>query len=222
MRGSIQGRGELWIDRISRIFTATLTAVIEFIFLADPPLMFWNLAAAVGQQYWMLPVPEAYWMQKQMQVCQGGICRASHWGQGVLASGGRGKLLWGGPPASSQPLHSIPLMCNPLPCPPQVPIGEVLDVLTAVLPASVAAVQPTSPTCPPGSYLAQSPARCMACSAGSYAFNSGSSSCRPCPGGQYAAAVGSTACRTCQPGTYSSPNGAACLSCPTGEPLAEL
>ena len=72
---------------------AAATAVIEFIFLADPPLMFWNLAAAVGQQYWLLPVPQAYWMQKKMQVghrrnlhvvALGGICV---WGEGCCGAG---------------------------------------------------------------------------------------------------------------------------------------
>jgi hypothetical protein len=43
------------------------SAVIEFIFLADPPLMFWHTAAALGQHYWLLPVPQAYWMQEAMK-----------------------------------------------------------------------------------------------------------------------------------------------------------
>ena len=42
--------------------------VIEFLFLADPPLMFWHAAGALGQSYWLLPVPQAYWMQEEMQV----------------------------------------------------------------------------------------------------------------------------------------------------------
>ena len=44
------------------------SAVIEFLFLADPPLMFWHAAGALGQPYWLLPVPQAYWMQEEMQV----------------------------------------------------------------------------------------------------------------------------------------------------------
>ena len=42
-------------------------AVVEFMFLADPPLMFWHTAATLGQQYWLLPVPQAYWLQEAMQ-----------------------------------------------------------------------------------------------------------------------------------------------------------
>lgn len=58
-----------------RVFMATPiipphhSAVVEFLFLADPPLMFWHTAAALGQPYWLLPVPQAYWMQEEMQVC---------------------------------------------------------------------------------------------------------------------------------------------------------
>jgi hypothetical protein len=43
-------------------------AVLEFLFLADPPLMFWHTAAALGQPYWLLPVPQGHWMQEEMQV----------------------------------------------------------------------------------------------------------------------------------------------------------
>ncbi|KAI3435029.1 hypothetical protein D9Q98_003081 [Chlorella vulgaris] len=50
------------------LFAAPGTTVIEFLFMADPPLMFWHTAAALGQPYWLLPVPHAYWMQEEMQV----------------------------------------------------------------------------------------------------------------------------------------------------------
>jgi hypothetical protein len=50
------------------LFSAPGTTVIEFLFMADPPLMFWHTAEALGQRYWMVPVPQAYWMQEEMEV----------------------------------------------------------------------------------------------------------------------------------------------------------
>lgn len=54
------------------LFSAPGTALVEFHFLADPPLMFWHSAAALGQAYWLVPVPQAHWMQAQMEVGVGG------------------------------------------------------------------------------------------------------------------------------------------------------
>ena len=34
----------------------------------DPPMMFWHLAAALDQDYWLLPVPSAWWMQEEMTI----------------------------------------------------------------------------------------------------------------------------------------------------------
>lgn len=33
--------------------------------------MFWHSAAALGQQYWLVPVPQSYWMQGSMEVRRG-------------------------------------------------------------------------------------------------------------------------------------------------------
>jgi Tyrosine-protein kinase ephrin type A/B receptor-like len=47
--------------------------VIEFLFMADPPMMFWHTAAALGQNYWMLPVPHSFYMQRSMEVPVGEV-----------------------------------------------------------------------------------------------------------------------------------------------------
>ena len=137
------------------LFAAPGTTLVEFLFLAEPPLMFWHTAAALGQDYWLLPVPQGHYMQPEMEV----------------------------------------------------PVGEVLDILTAVL------VPPPEGGCPPGSSrLADG--RCEACRPGTYAFNQGSEQCRPCAPGRAAASLGSTACRTAQPGSYASADGTLLLPCP--------
>lgn len=43
-------------------------AVVEFQTLESPPLMFWNNAQALGQDYWMVTVPGASWADYEMQV----------------------------------------------------------------------------------------------------------------------------------------------------------
>lgn len=55
------------------LFSAPGTAVVEFIFMADPPLMFWHTASALDQEYWALPVPQSYYMQPEMAVPQGEV-----------------------------------------------------------------------------------------------------------------------------------------------------
>ena len=36
--------------------------------LCVQPLMFWHLANALQQEYWMLPVPYSFWLQEKMTV----------------------------------------------------------------------------------------------------------------------------------------------------------
>jgi len=55
------------------LFAAPGTAVVEFIFMADPPLMFWHAASALKQEYWMLPIPQSYYMQPAMLVPEGEV-----------------------------------------------------------------------------------------------------------------------------------------------------
>jgi len=140
------------------LFSAPGTAVVEFLFLADPPMMFWHAAGALGQDYWLVPVPQGYYMQPEMVV----------------------------------------------------PVGEVVDVLTAVLgPAAVAGA------CAPGT-AGRPGGPCVPCPPGSYAYNAGTGACKLCPPGQAAGAEGSAFCSTCKPGTYSNVDGAACDVCPAG------
>ncbi len=63
------------------LFSAPGTLLVEFLFLADPPMMFWHAAAALGQEYWLVPVPQAYWMQESMEVRWGGA--ALRWSECV-------------------------------------------------------------------------------------------------------------------------------------------
>ena len=185
-------------------------------FLADPPLMFWHTAAALGQQYWLLPVPQAYWMQEDMQarhiaaVCFG--CR-SRCMEKAAPHPCCSFACAGAPP---QPISRWCCACTAL----QVPAEEVLDILTAVLSLQQSKA---APTCPAGSYASSSGSMaCTACSAGSYAFNAGSPACKTCAAGRAAPVAGSSACRTCQPGTYSSADGKACVACPEGGSRLQL
>lgn len=116
------------------------------------------------------------------------------------------------PPASHFMLHLVPRLV-------QVPAGEVVDILSAVL------RDPAAPaSCLPGTFasIEDGTVRCIACSAGTYAFNPGAAACKACPPGRMAAHLGSSACRTCQPGTYSSADGKACVACPAGEMALQL
>lgn len=80
---------------------------------------------------------------------------------------------------------------------PQVPIDEVLDVLTAILPQPPAATLPPDAAslpatpaplpCPPGSFYVSG--KCWVCPAGSYAFNPASWTCKPCFHGRCASAA---------------------------------
>ena len=140
------------------LFSAPGTAVIEFLFMADPPMMFWHTASALEQDYWLLPVPQSYYMQKEMEV----------------------------------------------------PEGEVLDMLSAILagPAPVNA-------CKAGT-AGRAGGLCSACPPGSYAFNKNSRACKLCAPGRIAAGTSNSYCSTCQPGTVSNADGTACEPCPQG------
>ena len=50
------------------LFAAPGTRVVEFLFMRDPPMMFWHMARALDMDYWMLPVPQAYWMEPEMEI----------------------------------------------------------------------------------------------------------------------------------------------------------
>jgi len=141
------------------LFSAPGTAVIEFLFMADPPMMFWHTASALGQQYWLLPVPQSYYMQNEMEI----------------------------------------------------PEGEVLDMLSAILVAGPAPVN----ACKAGT-AGRAGGLCSVCPPGSYAFNENSRACKLCAPGRVAAGASNSYCSTCQPGTVSNADGTACEPCPQG------
>ena len=44
------------------LFAPEGTKIVEFQFVRDPPMMFWSAAAALNQKYYLLPVPDSYWV----------------------------------------------------------------------------------------------------------------------------------------------------------------
>ncbi|PSC67438.1 hypothetical protein C2E20_8901 [Micractinium conductrix] len=155
------------------LFAAPGTTVVEFLFVADPPLMFWHTAAALGQQYWLLPVPQAYWMGEEMQVPADEVLDILS--AALLPASGADGGAQAAPtcaPGSYATLYGEPraLRCT---------------------------------ACSPGtySYVAGAPA-CKPCAAGRYAAGIGASACRTCQPGTYSAPDGS-ACLDCPAGTWS-------------------
>eukprot|EP00798_Chlamydomonas_sp_ICE-L_P008682 gene8682-34129_t len=49
-------------------FAAPGTAVVELLFMADPPLMFWHASGAIGLRYVMLPLPQSWWLDSHVDV----------------------------------------------------------------------------------------------------------------------------------------------------------
>lgn len=50
------------------LFAAPGTPVVEFLFMQDPPMMFWHTSASLDLDYWMVPVPQSDWMGSVMEV----------------------------------------------------------------------------------------------------------------------------------------------------------
>lgn len=46
----------------------TGTVVIEILFMYNPPMMFWHTSRALSLDYYMVPVPQSYWLQKEFAV----------------------------------------------------------------------------------------------------------------------------------------------------------
>ena len=149
------------------LFSAPGTAVIEFLFMADPPMMFWHTAAALGQEYWLLPVPNSYYMQKEMEVPQGevtDILTAVLGGplpQGACAPGTAGRA---GGLCSACPPGSYAFNYNSKACKLCVP-GRVSGGYG-------------------GSY-------CSTCKPGTVSNEAGTA-CEPCPQGTYSVLAGSS------------------------------
>lgn len=50
------------------IFSAPGTAIVEFLFMYDPPMMFWHSAGALNQKYVMVPVAQTWWLASSVHV----------------------------------------------------------------------------------------------------------------------------------------------------------
>ena len=50
------------------IFSAPGTAVVEFLFMNDPPMMFWHASAALAQRYIMVPLAQSWWLDQSVHV----------------------------------------------------------------------------------------------------------------------------------------------------------
>eukprot|EP00798_Chlamydomonas_sp_ICE-L_P012641 gene12641-15875_t len=50
------------------IFSAPGTAVVEFLFMYDPPMMFWHASGALGLRYVMLPLSQSWWLDPTVHV----------------------------------------------------------------------------------------------------------------------------------------------------------
>ncbi len=50
------------------VFSPPGTAVVEFLFMSDPPMIFWHMTAALHQHYVMLPLPQSWWLEQTVQV----------------------------------------------------------------------------------------------------------------------------------------------------------
>ena len=49
-------------------FSAPGTAVIELLFMNDPPMMFWHASGALSLQYFMVPLAQSWWLEKSITV----------------------------------------------------------------------------------------------------------------------------------------------------------
>jgi hypothetical protein len=50
------------------VFADPDAAVVELLFLTNPPLMFWHAAAAIGQRYVLVPLAQSWWLQRDVAV----------------------------------------------------------------------------------------------------------------------------------------------------------
>eukprot|EP00798_Chlamydomonas_sp_ICE-L_P006228 gene6228-2846_t len=50
------------------VFCAPGTVVLEFLFMYDPPMMFWHASGALGFRYVMLPLAQSWWLQPSVYV----------------------------------------------------------------------------------------------------------------------------------------------------------
>jgi hypothetical protein len=49
-------------------FSAPGTAVVELLFMNDPPMMFWHASGALSLQYFMVPLAQSWWLESDIYV----------------------------------------------------------------------------------------------------------------------------------------------------------
>jgi len=52
------------------VFAAPGTAVVEFLFMKDPPMMFWHVSGALSLRYVMVPLSQSWWLDPDVEVPQ--------------------------------------------------------------------------------------------------------------------------------------------------------
>lgn len=159
------------------LFAPAGTAVVEFQFLRDPPMMFWHVAAALNQEYHLLPVPNTYWMAEEMDVPSADV--ADH----VLLALGGGEFELRGDEGSATECPAGTHM------PTVVRAGEApahwrAEVSTECLP------------CHSGRYATEGAAACRTCPINTYATE-GQSECVRCGDGLVAWLPGTPAAERC-------------------------
>jgi len=50
------------------LFSAPGTRLIEFLYLHNPPMMFWHMSSLLDLEYWMVPVPQGHWKERELSV----------------------------------------------------------------------------------------------------------------------------------------------------------
>lgn len=85
------------------VFSPPGTTIVEFLFMPDPPLMFWHAAAAIGQRYVMVPLAQSWWLERRVYVPVQDLVDALHLAQGTAQGdcklgelGGQGRNRQGG------------------------------------------------------------------------------------------------------------------------------
>ena len=163
------------------IFSAPGTAVVEFLFMNDPPMMFWHASAALAQRYIMVPLAQSWWLDQSVHVPAQDVIDALALALGIEAG-------------SCEPGGSL---SHQRPSTPASTVGRI-HCLSPSLSLTGFFTDKDSGKCgpcPKGSYRPQygvdgGGATCIVCAAGRVAASRGSAFCTTCPSGSYAEASG--------------------------------
>lgn len=144
------------------LFSAPGTVLIELTFLDAPPLMFWHIASALEQEYWLIPVAQSHWMVQEVdvpisEVVDAVVAATSPTKSGACPSGWYNDTLCVPCRAGSYSFNKGSDLCH------QCPHG------------SIAANQNSSycKICPPGTFSNQETTACMPCAKGTSSILAG-------------------------------------------------